>query len=121
MLRTKTLLALIFILSSGCCRTPEQPGTTPERAHEPSIDEEVARLFTHPFPEGELPSRFQFSPDGAHLIYVRNQVQGDAVSRQLWIMDLETRQAEARARREASIRRRSTSGTARSRPRSTPW
>ena len=53
MLRPHLALATTLVLSS-CCRAPAAPPASPP--FEPSIDAEVARLFTHPYPEGEIPT-----------------------------------------------------------------
>lgn len=78
------LIHLVFLgWLSGCggarrapvAPEPSSPQSPPEaRAPQPfsaTIDEEVARLFTHPHPEGDVPWGFEWAPDGSKLVYTR--------------------------------------------------
>ena len=70
--------------------TTATPGGPSAPAREPGIDAEVARLFTHPYPEGEVPWGFLWSPDGRRLVYQRLEGSGDDVYPQIWLVDAAT-------------------------------
>jgi dipeptidyl aminopeptidase/acylaminoacyl peptidase len=94
-----TLILSSLFLMVGCSArqpcaetAPSVVGSAPTAAEpfRPDIDEEVARLFTHPSPEGEVPWGFEWSPDGARLIYTRLAGEGDQYHFQLWLVDAES-------------------------------
>lgn len=86
-------IAVGALTVAACSGTQTPARTEAPNEHVPTIDEEVARLFTHPYPEGEVPYGAQFSPDGEHLVYSRTSGRGDHAVSELWILDVASNEA----------------------------
>lgn len=87
----RELIASLTLLSLfGCSSALDPTPTTLSPApSSPTIDEEVARLFTYPLPEGQVPWGFEFSPDSLRLAYFRLTGEGTLVNQRLELLDLE--------------------------------
>lgn len=88
-------LSVSLVLCTACsspqdCPTTSEGSVTKTTPFQPGNDEEVARLFTHPAPEGEVPWGFKWSPSGRHVVFSRLSTAGGNLQIQPWILDAES-------------------------------